>query len=94
MSVCQSFTECLCVQAKFKREFRQLFSVLPCRCVAKPPKDYCSDYYSEDSHQHHVMRRNHNQYRHAARRYNFCREEARKLFPARATNDRTETSQI
>ncbi|XP_070176105.1 substance-P receptor-like [Littorina saxatilis] len=83
------------LNAKFKREFRQLFSFLPSRCMSKPPKDYYSDYYSEDSHQHHVMRRNHNQYRHAALRYNFCRDEARKLFPPRAPGgDRTETSQI
>jgi hypothetical protein len=71
--------------------------MLPCRCVPKAPKDYAvSDYYSEPDHNHHAMRRTQNQYRHAALRYNFCRDEARKLFPASrgAPMDMTETSQI
>nr|KAG5703078.1 hypothetical protein BaRGS_016239 [Batillaria attramentaria] len=82
------------LNAKFKREFRQLFSVLPCKCLATPPKDSCSEYYSEENHQHHIMRRAHN-CRHAALRYSNCRDEARKLFPASSRpTEMTETSQI
>ncbi|XP_067660979.1 tachykinin-like peptides receptor 99D [Haliotis asinina] len=74
---------------KFKREFRILFSMCPCQCAQKEYKKEYTDYYSEDGNQ--TFRRC-SMMRNPAVRYNFNRDEHKRLF--RRSTEMTETSQI
>ncbi|PVD22414.1 hypothetical protein C0Q70_18226 [Pomacea canaliculata] len=66
-------------KAKFQREFRSLFGVFPCKCLSKTSKDLTSDFMSNDTQQHQLMRRA-SHYRQGALRHNFNKKERDIIF--------------